>query len=37
VRTTRSTIVLHTLKETGQLPIPDDKTAEGQRARGESA
>jgi Lrp/AsnC family leucine-responsive transcriptional regulator len=37
VRTTRSTIVLHTLKETGQLPIPDDKTAEDRRERGETA
>jgi Lrp/AsnC family leucine-responsive transcriptional regulator len=37
VRTTRSTIVLNTLKETGQLPIPNDETAEGRRERGVSA
>ena len=34
VRTTRSTVVLHTLKETEQLPIPDDETAEDRREEG---
>ena len=37
VRTTRSTIVLNTLKETGQLPIPDEETAEDRRETGETA